>query len=68
MRFLIFIAGILVGFTCIKCNKWLVDNVDIRFGALERFIGPGSMYGIWKIIGVILIIVSIYVLFGGFGL
>jgi len=56
------------GFFCIRFNKWLVDSTGIRWPSLENTLGPGSMYGIWKLAGVILIILSFYVLFGGFGL
>lgn len=68
MRFLYFIIGMAVGFVFIRYNKWLVDNTGIKWPALENLIGPGSMYSIWKLAGVILIILSFYVLFGGFGL
>jgi len=68
MRFLYFIIGMAVGFLFICYNKWLVDNTGIRWPALEHTLGPGSMYSIWKLAGVILIILSFYVLFGGFGL
>ena len=68
MRFLYFVIGMILGFSFIKLNKWLVDNVGIRFSSLENTLGPGSMYSIWKLVGVIFICLSIYVLFGGFGL
>jgi len=68
MRFLYFIIGIGVGFTLIKFHKWLVDNTGIRWPSLENTLGPGSMYTIWKLAGVILIVVSFYILFGGFNL
>ena len=68
MRFLYFIIGLGVGFFCIRYNKWLVDNLGIRWPALESILGPGGMYTIWKLAGVILICLGIYILFGGFGL
>ena len=68
MRFLYFVIGITLGFTFIKFHKWLVDNTGIRWPSLENTMGPGSMYTIWKLAGVILVVLSIYILFGGFGL
>ena len=68
MRFLYFLVGIVIGFSLIKFNKWLVDNTGIRWPSLENTLGPGSMYSIWKLAGVTLIFLSFYILFGGFGL
>ena len=68
MRFLYFVIGMAVGFLLIKYNKWIVDNTGIRWPSLENTLGSGSMYTIWKLAGVVLIALSFYVLFGGFGL
>jgi len=67
MRFLYFVIGMGLGFVLIRFSKWLVDNTGIRWPALENILGPGSMYSIWKVFGLVLIILSIYILFGGFG-
>lgn len=67
-NFLYFVIGMSTGFVCIKYHKWLVDNTGIRWPSLENTLGPGSMHTIWKLIGLILICLSFYVLFGGFGI
>ena len=68
MRFLYFVIGMGVGFILLKFNKWLVDHSGISWPSLENALGPGGMYTIWKLAGVVLIVLSFYVLFGGFNL
>lgn len=68
MRFLYFLIGVGVGFVFIKYNKWLTEHSGVRLPSVENFLGPGSMYSLWKLAGLILMIAGIYILFGGFGL
>lgn len=68
MRFLYFVIGVGVGFILIRYNKWMTEHSGIRVPSLENFMGPGSMYSIWKLVGVIVIFVAFYILFGGFNL
>ncbi len=68
MRYLLFVGGMTVGFVCLRYTKWLVDNLNVHIKLAESLLGPGSMHTVWKLAGLALIIFSIYILFGGFGL
>lgn len=68
MRFLIFIGCFGLGFLLIRYSKWVVDQSGLRFQFFENNLGPGSTYGILKLLGVASIIFGFYVLFGGLGL
>lgn len=65
MRYLIFVVGMGLGFVLVKYSKWMVEHSGIRWPKLENMLGPGSMHTIWKLTGVIIIILSFFVLFGG---
>lgn len=66
MKYLIFIGAFVVGLVCIRYFKWLAEKTGLHFDAVDSFFGPGGMYTFWKILGVLLILFSFYVLFGPF--
>ncbi|MCX6806898.1 MAG: hypothetical protein NT135_02145 [Candidatus Berkelbacteria bacterium] len=69
LRILIFVALILVGLLILKYTVKIVDTVG-HSGWADRYLGMGvggGSYNMWKLIGIIVIIIGIVILVKGLG-
>lgn len=62
LKLLIFIVGILGGIGCMKYNYPLTQLFGFNSLA-ERYLGNGGTYSMWKLLGVLLIIGTIWYVF-----
>jgi len=61
MKFLWFIGMFAGGLLLVKYFKWIVDHTR-RYPSIEKFLGPGGTYTFWKLLGIVLMLGSFYVL------
>ena len=64
-RILITIVMIVLGVCMLKWSEPLT-NMFGRNDLAERYLGTGGTYNMWKIIGIIFVVVSFFVLTGDF--
>ena len=62
MNIVWFILGLAAGFLAIIYSKWITDSTYRIFFA-EKWLGNGGTYIFWKIVGVLLILLSFWILF-----
>jgi hypothetical protein len=67
MNFLYFVILFAVGIVAILYAKWITDTTG-RVDWAEKYLGSYGTYNLWKILGVLAIVMGFYILFGGFNL
>jgi len=56
------LLAVVVGIALMKYNEWLVRTVG-KAELAERLLGSGGTYTLWKILGIIVIILGVIYLF-----
>jgi len=62
-RIVVFIIALVIGICLMHYNEWLVRTVG-KAEYAERILGSGGSYTMWKILGVIVIILGVIYLLG----
>ena len=62
-RIIIFLIALIIGICLMRYNEWLVRTVG-KAEYAERILGSGGTYTMWKILGVIVIILGVIYLLG----
>ncbi|HRY60541.1 MAG TPA: hypothetical protein P5096_04150 [Patescibacteria group bacterium] len=62
-KFFIFIVGMGLGFVVIYYHRWFAGILG-RSSMAERYFGPTGTYTMWKLIGLIIMVVTVLYTFG----
>jgi len=56
-----FIVCLGLGYVFLRYDKWLVDNIG-RSQFVERYMGAGGTYNLWKLVGLAMIVFAFWAL------
>lgn len=62
MNIFYFILFMIIGIVMVAYSGWITDNTS-RIEYAEKYLGAGGTYTFWKILGVVSVVLSFWILF-----